>query len=48
MSIREVTECIRIDLELHVQPLPQCFRHGKNCRLSRKSMLKNFPAYLQS
>ena len=55
MSIREVTDYIRIDLELHVQPffkgavtLPQCFHYGKDCRLSRKSMSKNFPAYLQS
>ena len=56
MSIPEVTDCIRIDSELHVQPffkgasvpLPQWLRHGRDCRLSRKSMLKNFPAYLQS
>ena len=56
MSVPEVTECIRVDKELHVKlfykglplPLPQWFRHGRNCRLTRKSMLENFPAYLQS
>ena len=53
MSILEVTDCIKIESELHVQPffkgapvpLPQWFRHGRDCRLSCKSMLKNFPAY---
>ena len=56
MSIPEVTDCIRIDSELHVQPffkgapvsLPQWFRHGRDWRLLRKSLLKNVPAYLQS
>ena len=53
MSIHEVADCIRIDLELQFfkgapVPLPQNFRHGKYCCLSRKSMLKNIPAYLQS
>ena len=50
MSIPEVTECIRIDSELHTQPffkgapvpLPQWFGHGRDCRLSRKTMLKTF------
>ena len=56
LSIPEVTECIRIDQELHVKlffkgapvPLPQWFRQGRDCRLIRKSMLENFPVYLQS
>ena len=55
-SISEVTDCIRIDPELHVQPffkeqsvpLVQWFRYGRNCRLYRKDMFKNFLAYLQS
>ena len=55
-SIPEVTDCIKIDAELHVQPflkgapvpLPKWFLHGRVCRLSHNSMLKNFPAYLQS
>ena len=56
ISIPEVTDCIRIDSELHVQPffkrvpipLSQWFRHGRDCRFSRKNMLKNFPDFLQS
>ena len=50
----EVTECIKIDKELHVKlffkgcpvPLPQWFHQGIDCRLTRKSMLENFPVYL--
>ena len=45
-----------IDSELHVKlfykgcfvPLPQWFRQGHDCRLSRKSMLENFHVYLES
>ena len=56
MSIPEVTDCIKTDSDLPAQPffkeasisLPQWFHHGRDFRLSRKSMLKNFPAYLQS
>ena len=56
MSIPEVIDCIRIDSELHVQPffkgmpipLSQWFRHRRDCRFSRKNMLKIFPAFLQS
>ena len=56
MLLPEVTECIRIDKELHVKLffkgspvlLPQWFRHGRDCCLTHKSMLENFPAYLLS
>ena len=56
MSIPEVTDCIKTDSDLPAQPffkeasisLPQWFHHGRHFRLSRKGMLKNFPAYLQS
>ena len=56
MLLPEVAECIHIDKELHAKlffkgspvPLPQCFRHDRDCRLTRKSMLENFPAYLIS
>ena len=56
MLLPEVTECIRIDKELHVKlsfkgslvPLPQWFRHGRDCCLTHKNMLENFPAYLMS
>ena len=54
LHIPEVKECIRIDNELHVKlfyrgspvPLPQWFRYGHNCKLTKKSMLENFPPYL--
>ena len=56
MLVPEVTECIRIDKELHVKlffkgspvPLPQWFRHGRDCRVTHESMLENFPSYLLS
>ena len=52
----EVSECIKIDKELHVKlffnvclvPLPQWFRQGTDCCLTRKSMLENFPVYLRT
>ena len=54
MLLPEVTECIRLDKELHVKlffkgspvPLPQWFRHGWDCCPTHKSMLEDFPAYL--
>ena len=56
MSIPEEADCIRIDSELHVQlffkwrrvPISQWFCSGRDCCFSRKSMLENFPANLQS
>ena len=59
MSILEAIDYIRIDSELHVQPffkeasvlLTQWVRQDespRDGRLSRKSMLKNVPAYSQS
>ena len=56
LSIPEVTECIRVNNEMHVKsfykgsplPLPQWFCHGRDCCLSRKSMLYNFPTYTKS
>ena len=30
------------------KPLPQWLRHGRDCHLSGKSILENFPAYFQS
>ena len=52
----EVTECIKIDKELHVKLffkgcsvlLPQWFRQGTDCHLTRKIMLENFPVYLRT
>ena len=49
-----VQECIRIDTDLHVKllhngnpiPLPKWFAEGHNAKLTRFSMLGNFPAYI--
>ena len=51
----EVTECIKIK-KLHVKlffggcpvPLSLWFYQGTDCRLTRKSMLKNFSVYLRT
>ena len=48
-------ECIRIDDDLHVKlfykgspvPLPEWFRKGRDCKLTRKSMLQNLPNYVR-
>ena len=56
MLLPAVTKCICIDKDLHVKlffkyspvPLPQWFRHGRDCSLTNKSVLENFPAYLLS
>ena len=55
-SIPKVTECIRINKDLHVQlffigiplPLPPWFREGNNCKLKSLTQLENFPAYIRS
>ena len=52
--IPEVTETIVVDKELHVKlykrsipiPLPEWFRKGGDCRVKRKSIIENFPAYI--
>ena len=58
ISISQVTDRIRIDSELRFQcfwepvplsqwcPLSQWFRHERDCRLSRKSVLETSPACL--
>ena len=55
-SFPEIQECIRVDSELHVQlryndrplPLPKWFVQGHNAKLTRRSMLENFPSYIKS
>ena len=55
LNVPEVTDCARVDRDLHVKlfykgsplPLPQWFRHGKDCCLTRKSMMQNFPNYIK-
>ena len=50
-----ILESIKIDLDLHVQlqyngnplPLPRWFTHGHNAKLTKLSMLENFPSYMR-
>ena len=52
----EVLEAIKINLDLHVElqyrsnpvPLPSWFTMGRNAKLTKLSMLQNFPAYLRN
>ena len=54
-KIAMVKEQISIDSELHVSlsfcgfhvPLPEWFRKAHACKLTRRSMLENFPAYMR-
>ena len=56
MNVLEVTDCVWVDRGLHVKlfykglplPLPQWFCHGRDCRLTRKTMMQNFPNYIKS
>ena len=51
-----VSEVIAVDQELHVKlfssgspiPLPHCFTSGGDCRLTKKSILANFPSYIRN
>ena len=55
-NIPEIVECITIDRSLHVRlflksspiPLPVWFRQNGFCRVTRKSILENFPAYIRN
>ena len=54
--IPTIQESISIDESLHISlsyrgyhnPLPDWFRSVHNCKLTRRSMLENFPAYIRS
>ena len=54
--IPEVVATICVDKEMHVNlfkfsqplPLPEWFRWGTDCKLKRKSVLENFPAYIEN
>ena len=56
LNVPEVTDCVRVDRDLHVKlfykssplPLPQWFRNGRDCRLTRKDMMQNFQSYIKS
>ena len=55
LNVPEITDCARVDRDLHVKlfykgsrlPLPQRFCHRRDCRLTRKSMIENFPNYIK-
>ena len=55
LNVTEVTDCVRINRNLSVKsfykgsplPLPQWFHHGKNCHLTKKSMMQNFLNYIR-
>ena len=53
LNVTEVTDCVRVDRDVHVKlfykgsPLPQWFHHGRDCRLTRKSMIQNFSTYIK-
>ena len=56
IGIPEVTQTIVIDERLHVKlyknslpiPLPKWFTQGGDCRAKRKSIIQNFPAYINN
>ena len=56
LGLPSVNRCIRIDKNLHIKlqvkgrmmPLPKWFINSHNAKLTRFSMLENFPQYLQS
>ena len=55
LNVPEVTDCVRADRDLHVKLFTRVhpylchsgLRHGKDCRLTRKSMMQNFPNYIK-
>ena len=56
VGIPEVTQTIVIDEQLHVKlfknslpiPLPKWFTKGGDCRAKRKSIIQNFPTYINN
>ena len=55
LNVPEVTDCVPVKQNLHVKlfykgsplPLSQWFHHGRDCRLTRKSMMQNLPNYIK-
>ena len=53
LDVTEVTDFVRVDRDFNVNlfykgsPLPQLFRHGRDCRLTKKIMMQNFPNYIR-
>ena len=55
LNLPEVTDCAWVDWDLHAKlfsmgsplPLPKWFHHRRDCRLTRKNMMQNFPKYIK-
>ena len=55
LNVPQVTDCARVDQDLHVKlfykgsplPLPQWFCQGRDCCLTRKSIMQNFSNYIK-
>ena len=55
LNVPEVTDCVRLDRDLHIKlfykgsplPLRQWFHYGRDCHLTRKSMMQNLSNYIK-
>ena len=55
LNVTEVTDCVRVDRDLNIKllykglplPLPQWFHHGRDCHLTKKSMMQIFLNYIR-
>ena len=55
LNVTEVTDRVLVDRDLSVKlffkgsplPLPQWFHHGRDCHLTKKSMMQNFLNYIR-
>ena len=55
LNVTEVTGSVRVDRDLNVKlfykgsplPLPQWFHHGRDCHLTKKSVMQNFLNYIR-
>ena len=55
LSVTEVTDCVRVDRDLNIKlfykgsplPLLQWFHHGRDCHLTKNSMMQNFLNYIK-
>ena len=55
LNVAEVTDCVLVDRDLNVKlffkgsplPLPQWFHHGRDCHLTKKSVMQNFLNYIR-
>ena len=53
LSVTEVTDCVRVNRDLSVKlfykgsPLLPWFHHGRDCHLTKKSMMQNFLNYIR-